>query len=481
MERILIVEDDSFFREVFSDLLRQEGYEVEAATSGLEALERLKEKEFHVVVTDLVLEDTSGLDILSRVKQLDPAIEVILVTGHANVETAIFALKNGARDYLVKPINSEELKHTVALCIEQRRLLDENQELKGLVHLFQVSQTIANCLDLERMYSLVVDSLAKEVGVTRGMGYFLDESGNLGLKDVKGFDEALGTKLGEALQTRADWYDAQLGSFIQIKDFFPPDAAPSVSGKHLSDALLLFIRAKTTLQGVVVLFNDADVPFPAAINRKNLTFLLDQSSLAFDNATRYTVARNLLNIDELTGLFNYRYLEIAMEREIKRAERYGSTLSVIFLDLDQFKDVNDTYGHLIGSKVLKEVGMLLKRSVREVDTVIRYGGDEYTVILIETSVATAAAIAERIRTSIEGHSFLADEGLNIRVTASLGYACYPEDAKTKVDLLELADKAMYHGKYSGKNMVFRIKKKKGNQTAERRGIEERGDYRNKGV
>jgi diguanylate cyclase (GGDEF)-like protein len=145
-----------------------------------------------------------------------------------------------------------------------------------------------------------------------------------------------------------------------------------------------------------------------------------------------------------------------MDREVKRAERYGTTLSVIFLDIDQFKDINDTYGHLVGSKILKELGKLLKNSTREIDTVIRYGGDEYTILLVETGLETAAIVAERIRRSIEHHRFLASEGLNIHITASLGYACYPEDTKSKVELIGLADQAMYSGKTSGKNVVFSV-------------------------
>lgn len=455
MERILVIEDDSFFREVFSDLLREEGYDVEVASSGEEALEILGLRSFHVVVTDLVMKDVSGLDILSRVKQKDPAIEVIMVTGHGNLETAVFALKNGARDYLVKPINHEELKHTVALCIEQRRLLDENHELKELVNLFQVSQTIANCLDMDRLHSLVVDALAKEIGLARGVAYFVEGSDQLELKEVRGFDEATALLLGDTALANFDVHDDKADNFIHLHNFVPAGMMPDntmIGG--VNDAMILSLRFKKALQGVIIFFNEAGHDFPSAINHKNLNFLIDQASLAFENAARFTSAKNLLYIDELTGLFNYRYLEIALERELKRAERYGSSLSVLFLDLDLFKNVNDCHGHLVGSKVLKEVGILLKKSVREVDSVMRYGGDEYTVILVETGVGGAATVAERIRRSIEAHNFLADEGYTIKLTASLGYACFPDDAKTKTDLLELADRAMYRGKSSGKNMVF---------------------------
>jgi two-component system, cell cycle response regulator len=449
MERILIVEDDSFFREVFTDLLKEDGYGVEVAASGEEALELIASREYQLVVTDLVMRDVSGLDILSAVKRLDPAVDVIMVTGHANVETAIYALKNGATDYLVKPINHDEFRHIVAQCMEQRRLLDENQELKGLLHLFQVSQTIANCLELDRIYQLLMDALGKEVGVGRGLGYFSD-AGHLVLHEVKGIEEGHASLLGQAVISECDLIDDG-GNIATLKDFLPDDAD---YGEGVREAMCLYIRHKSALQGVIVLLNDPGKPFPKDVNRKNLTFLLDQASLALDNAARYNFAKDLLYIDELTGLYNYRYLDVVLERELKRSERYGSNLSVLFLDIDLFKMVNDLFGHLIGSRVLREVGMLLRKSVRDVDAVIRYGGDEYTIVLVETGLEGATVVSERIRQTVEAHTFGRGDGLAIKLTVSLGYACSPDDATTKADLLEMADQAMYRGKAGGKNMAF---------------------------
>lgn len=449
MERILIVEDDSFFREVFTDLLQEDGYSVDVAASGEEALDLISNREYQLVVTDLVMRDVSGLDILSAVKRLDPAVDVIMVTGHANVETAIFALKNGATDYLVKPINHDEFRHIVAQCMDQRRLLDENLELKGLLHLFQVSQTIANCLELDRIYQLLMDALAKEVGVGRGLGYFSD-GGNLVLHEMKGIDPEHASLLGQAVISECELMDDG-GALVTLKDFLPDDAEYS---EGVTEAMCLYIRHKTTLQGVIVLVNDPGHPLPRPVNRKNLSFLLDQASLALDNAARYNFAKDLLYIDELTGLFNYRYLDVVLERELKRCERYGSNLSVLFLDIDLFKMVNDNFGHLIGSRVLREVGSLLRKGVRDVDAVIRYGGDEYTIVLVETGVEGATVVAERIRRTIEQHTFGRADGLAIKLTVSLGYACAPADCNTKGELLEMADQAMYRGKAGGKNMAF---------------------------
>ena len=460
MEKILIVEDDSFFRHLFSDLLIAEGYAVDTASSGGAALSLLAANDYQVVITDMILPDISGLDILSHVKDQDPSIDVIMVTGHANMETAIFALKTGARDYLIKPINPDELKHSVALSIEQRRLLDENLDLKQQINLFHVSQAIANCQEQDRLYKLIFDSLAKEVGVSRGLGFFSEDGTELALKDVKGLSEETGSKLGlimtEYFSTRA----GNEGSFFLLNKFPPTEDMQVEGAEDLRETLILFIRSKTSLQGVIYLFNELNNNLPGYFNFTNIHYLLEQSSLALENAARYTKAKNLLNIDELTGLFNYRYLDITLDREIKRAERYDASLSVLFIDIDFFKHVNDNHGHLVGSRLLGEVGALLKKSVREEDTVIRYGGDEYTLILVETGMNGAIAVAERIRKSIEDHVFFPGEGLNIHLTVSLGCASYPDDATTKTALLELADQAMYRGKAMGKNRVYCISQEK---------------------
>lgn len=456
MEKILVVEDDRFFREMYSHLLSGEGYEVHTAASVNEAMGLLRESEYHLIISDLVMPGETGIDLLFQVKRLNPDIDVIMVTGNTNVETAIHALKNGARDYLLKPVNPDEFRHTVALCMEQRRLLNENSELKGLVHLFQVGQTIANCLEIERLGTLVVDSFANELGTDRALGIFPDEDGRLSLSELRGLDYGDAEQFSETLLSR---YSDSIDTFWlreKVTDLLPSSTdSDGWLSLGMEEVLILFVRSKTELQGIVALFAPEAGSLPLEINQRSLHFLQNQTSLAFENAARFASARNLLYIDELTGLFNYRYLDLALDRELKRAERYGSSVALLFIDLDLFKGVNDTHGHLIGSRVLGEVGSLLRKSVRDVDLVIRYGGDEYTIILVETDGESAAHVAERIRVTIESHRFIADEGYDIHLSACIGYACFPEDTKSKLELLEVADKAMYRGKFSGRNRVFR--------------------------
>ena len=447
MEKILIVEDDAFFREIFSDLLRDDGYLVDTASSGNEALAMLEKCKYQLVVTDMMLQDISGLDILSRAKQMDADIEVIVVTGYGNMESAIYALKNGARDYLIKPISHDEFKHVVRLVMEQRRLLDENQGLKDQIRLFQVSQTIANCIDIDRILSLVLEAAMKETAAGKGFACLRDAEREVFLMEAKGLAGIDAEKINEQLKFAFNWEE---------ETFSEPFTVKIELTTGTTELLLLPLNHKSPLQGVVVLFDENKSDFHSAINYGNIHFLMEQSALALDNAGRYSVAKDLLNIDELTGLYNYRYLEIALKREIMRAERYGLSMAVIFLDVDMLKGVNDKYGHLVGSRVLKEVAAVLKKSVREVDIVIRYGGDEYTIILIETGRQGASVVAERIRKTIADHLFFLGENLDVRLTACLGFACYPEDTKSKLELLEMADRAMYHGKESGRNIVSHI-------------------------
>ncbi|MRR08166.1 MAG: diguanylate cyclase, partial [Deltaproteobacteria bacterium] len=358
MERILVVEDDSFFRQMYVDLLKEDGYEVETVTSGARALELLAGSDYQLVITELVIPGMSGIELLARVKQQVPTVDVILVTGHANVESAVLALKSGARDYLLKPFNHEEFKHTVSLCFEQRRLINENYELKELLNLFQVGQNIANCIDMERLSAVVLDALTAEVGADRAIGLFHQRDDKLSLKNFKGFDEETAQKLAETIRKNF-CIEIDNGPVLKKITTNALVLGGDFDGLELSEGLLLVIRSKADVQGVVVIFNNPGQKLSIDYKQKSIHFLLEQSTLAFENAARYSSARDMLYIDELTGLFNYRYLDISLDREIKRADRFGSTVSMIFIDLDFFKGVNDTHGHLVGSQVLNEMGMLL--------------------------------------------------------------------------------------------------------------------------
>jgi diguanylate cyclase (GGDEF)-like protein len=171
-------------------------------------------------------------------------------------------------------------------------------------------------------------------------------------------------------------------------------------------------------------------------------------------------AQALLYEDDVTGLFNFRYLDVALDSEFRRLQRFHSPFSVLFIDIDNFKQVNDIHGHLVGSSILRQVGGQIRSALRDVDVVIRYGGDEFVVVLIGTNSGQALQAAERVRNQISRFGFLAEGKFeSISITASIGVASCPQHARDKQSLLRLADETMYAAKRGGKNRVIMVQDK----------------------
>jgi diguanylate cyclase (GGDEF)-like protein len=188
---------------------------------------------------------------------------------------------------------------------------------------------------------------------------------------------------------------------------------------------------------------------PHSYSQQSLTVLqplLDSAALALENVRLFQKTREMSITDEVTPLYNFRFFHQLLDRELRLVDRYHSVLSLIFLDLDRFKPINDQHGHLRGSRVLREVGFLVRACVRDGDYPARYGGDEFCVIMPQTDRDVAFGMAEKIRLSIEEHVFLQEEGINARLGLSYGIATYPTDALTKEGLIRLADARMYADK-----------------------------------
>lgn len=184
-----------------------------------------------------------------------------------------------------------------------------------------------------------------------------------------------------------------------------------------------------------------------------LETLADYTAIAIENARLFDKVQELTITDDLTGLFNSRYLQQFLDLEVERARRYNYKLSMIFMDLDFFKDVNDKHGHLCGSKLLAEVADILKKMVRSSDIICRYGGDEFVILLPAAPKDNAYIVAEKIRWAIKAEKFLKEEGINCSLTVSIGITTFPDDAKDKIELLQLADKAMYSVKNRSRDGV----------------------------
>jgi diguanylate cyclase (GGDEF)-like protein len=177
------------------------------------------------------------------------------------------------------------------------------------------------------------------------------------------------------------------------------------------------------------------------------------AAAAVRNSRRFARAEQLSFTDDLTSLYNSRFMSLYLDREVRRSRRAGSALSLLFMDLDGFKAINDVHGHLAGSATLVEVGGLLTRAVRDSDIVVRYGGDEFVIVFPETPLPGGLVIAERIREAVARHVFLEDRGIEGKVSTSVGLASYPAHATEARDLIQRADDAMYQAKAQGKNRV----------------------------
>jgi diguanylate cyclase (GGDEF)-like protein len=229
-----------------------------------------------------------------------------------------------------------------------------------------------------------------------------------------------------------------------------------VTGGPEATVIAFPLRARTRTVGALIAFDptrsSGEPKIPPALH-SSLRTMLEPPALMLDTAIQLQRVEALSVTDDLTSLYNSRYLNQVLRRESKRASRSGRPLSLLFLDLDGFKSVNDTHGHLCGSRALVEAADVIRRCARETDIPARFGGDEFAVILPDTGSEGAMAVAERVRERISAHPFLGDAGLDIHLTSSIGVATLPDVAASAEELVKAADTAMYRVKDAGKNGV----------------------------
>ncbi|MFC2069322.1 diguanylate cyclase [Chloroflexota bacterium] len=238
----------------------------------------------------------------------------------------------------------------------------------------------------------------------------------------------------------------RLGTIPQLKGLWQEEKI----GLSSSGAKLLYpIMSREKLLGIMALSEKyTGTPYTTE-DMSLITAISNQASIIIENAKLYTHAKERANFDELTGLCNHRFFHQRVDEEIARCSRFGEVFSLLLMDIDLFKSYNDTYGHLYGDKILKEVGERIKKSVRTVDIAFRYGGDEFSFMLPQTQFDTAVNVAERIRKDVE-------YGIETRgapLSCSIGLASWPTDGVMREELIQAADKALYQAKQSGRNKV----------------------------
>lgn len=213
------------------------------------------------------------------------------------------------------------------------------------------------------------------------------------------------------------------------------------------------VKSHDKVFGVIELINSLEYGIFDESDEQILTTIADFAGIAISNAKALEKIKQLVITDDLTGLYNSRYFFEQIEYEVERSKRYLSPLSLVFFDLDRFKVVNDTYGHLTGSRLLSEVGAVVLQNIRKTDKGARYGGDEFVVILPHTEKYGARMFAEKLHGELLSRSFYSDSGERLMVSGSFGVATFPDDALTSAELISAADEAMYQVKDAGRNGV----------------------------
>lgn len=242
----------------------------------------------------------------------------------------------------------------------------------------------------------------------------------------------------------------------QVNELYPAPWPAKMTAKPLSknqrEGMIWPIFYNKELIGVIAFQGLAEEACPARVTAA-LQKSLGMSARYLHFAYQLQEAKNQSYVDELTGLYNQRHLPMVLGHEIERARRDGTKFSLLFMDIDYFKMVNDGKGHWVGSKLLGELAKVLMGQIRACDHAFRYGGDEFVVMLGGADQDVARKVAERIRKAVESHTFLID-GHDLRLTVSIGLAEYPSHALHAEGLIQLADQAMYHGKRKSRNVVF---------------------------
>ncbi len=271
-------------------------------------------------------------------------------------------------------------------------------------------------------------------------------------KNAKPLKE-LRIKKGQGL---AGWV-AQTGKAVIVPDTSTDERwykdVDEVTKAETRSVVAVPVRFRDQCLGVIELINCVGPGGFSARDLGLLEALADYAAIAIENARHVQKIHELTITDDCTCLYNARHLNFMLETEIYRSQRYGYEFSLVFIDLDHFKEVNDTHGHLVGSKLLGEIGAMIKDHCRLIDFAFRYGGDEFVVLLPQTSKEHAYVVARRLHRLIRETTWLKEKGLDIRITASVGVSSYPADSTSKAELLHLADEAMYLVKNTSRDSV----------------------------
>ncbi|WP_051155351.1 EAL domain-containing response regulator [Noviherbaspirillum massiliense] len=432
--RLLLVDDEPRLLSSLHDLLKDSGYQLVTATCGSEAVAQLMKQRFDLILLDLRLPDLSGHEIMDFINAKGIDASVIVLSGDTDIDAAIGALRRGAYGYLRKPYPHEELLKTVDNALQKRQLEAENRQISWRLacseklyrYLVDSSPDIIYTLNPEGQFTFVNDRVQQLLGVPR--------------------EELIGKHYSSLVHEE----DLERAHYVFMERRVGDRASRNVE-----------LRLKCVRHGRVERAFEHTL-MTVSFNSMGM-YSAEKSSGSKQFFGTYGVARDITERkraeeqisyqayhDILTGLPNRVLFRDRLEQALIQAKRDATELAVMFVDLDRFKLVNDTLGHVKGDSLLQQVTARLKASLRRGDTLARIGGDEFTVLLPELrDRRDAGVIADKFLKCLDQPFYL--DGHELHVSASIGIAVYPDDGNAIDDLIRHADIAMYQVKAIGKN------------------------------
>ena len=449
-EQALFIHTGEGFSSQLVELFEQEGFFVEQVGDRQQSWKRIAESHYSLIFCNLQSGAAGEADF---VKELCARVRVpcqILVSGPDQVSVAVKVLQHGARHYWARPIDLEEVRRLLidgAFAAQDWRSRRQREST-----LLQVIKEVALNMEMDGLVNILIDSSVELTGADGGALLLLEEKTNsLIAKAVRGLSGK--ERENEFFGLTEDKYQEILWG-KQPVFFHHMDPPLLTSNKVRIDALMgTPIWWKEEPLGVLVVVKfDGEQSF-SSDDFKLISLLSSQISGAVYNAVTHQRTKELTIKDDLTEAYNRRYFDRYLEEEFLRAGRYGSNLSLIFFDVDNLKEVNVKYGHLIGSKTLQEIAHRIILTVRGIDRVVRYGGDEFCIVLPETDTQGAYQVADRIRNTIASDPFYVNDIVQVHLTGSMGIASYPAHAATRDELIRQADRAMFAIKNRTKNAI----------------------------
>jgi diguanylate cyclase (GGDEF)-like protein len=487
--RVLIIDNDLHSAGRLARVLKGMGLQVEEASDSMLALEKLRAggDEFDLIFIEQRMPARSGIDILKDIQSSNCKSCVICMTNKPDLTSVVSAMQEGAFSFITKPVERKHLKEIVQKGLESRRALlkileidsrlkKTNSQLKRqseklrkeklslkkinqkLTLLNQLSLQINSTLDAHKMIEKVVNSKCNEL--------FLD--------DLVTFFYALGDELfltictcatplrveivekltGDAIREYARYCGKKLNErdlqtrVIKIKCHHKTHAEKTLLA--VDNARFMPLRVAGNVLGMMGLTGAKN---PGRRQMQLISTIANQIALALKNAAEHQKVQSLAITDELTGIYNRRAFQKVLDRELRRSKRYQKPLSLIMLDVDGFKAINDTYGHEAGDSVLKVLAAQLQSSIRDIDFLARYGGDEFAVILPETKIEEACTLAERLKGVVKRCPIRVN-GSTQSITLSMGITDISKDIRvSECELIRQADKVLYDSKQRGGDSV----------------------------